>query len=182
MFNSPMNTIMAMEGKLPLVRSKPTELKPDFEVCLKSAETAFKVGIRDMKSRDKSWSIAEARAVAVFFASHVGGISFSSMARDLGWSDHSSVSSARGSVALRLVEIATEEPKDARHRQRNAIFTQRFTHMQKSLEEQGFSVKIPEFCELQAEAEKLLERKKKTALVAARKAAERRAREAKAAA
>lgn len=182
MFNFPMKTVMAMEGRLPMARSKPAEKKPDFEVCLKAAEAAFKVGIRDMKSRDKSWAIAEARSVAIFFASHAGGVSFSNIARKLDWSDHSSVRHARSSVAMRLVDDATKEPKDARHRQMNVIFMQRFGHVRKTLEEQGFNIELPEFCELQAEAEKLLERKKKTALAAARKAAERRAREAKSAA
>lgn len=182
MFKFPKKTIMAMDGKLPLLCSKPTEPKLDFEACLKAAETVFKVGIRDMKSRDKSWSIAEARAVAIFFASHAGGLTFSNMARELGWADHSSVRHARGSIAMRMVDAATKEPKDARHRQMNTLFNQRVAHMQKLLEGQGYFVKLPEFCELQAEAEKLLERKKKTALAAARKAAERRAREAKTAA
>ena len=175
MFDSPEKTVMAMDGKLPMVRTPAVVRKPSLEEALKAVVEVFKVGIKDLTSRTKLDHITVARAVAIFHAHHAGDVSFSDIARFMGWSDHSSAKHATVAVAERLVSIEENNPKCAEERRANAIYRRRFEMVGEFLRSEGFVIDLPEFCVLQEQAEKLRESQRKAKEAYRLKAEKRRA-------
>ncbi|WP_186392786.1 MULTISPECIES: helix-turn-helix domain-containing protein [unclassified Pannonibacter] len=161
MFKSPKYTIMALDGKLPMARSKAAVKKPTLEVAMKAVEEAFRVGIKDLMSLDKREDVSVPRGVAIFHAHYAGNVSFTEIARFMGWKDHSAAGHASAAVCERLVALEENNPASAEERRANAIYRRRFELVGELLKQQGFVIDLPEFCVLQEEAEKLMETKRK---------------------
>jgi hypothetical protein len=160
MFQSPKTTIMALNGKLPMVRSKAAIKKPTLEAAMKAVQEVFKVGIKDLRSRDKRKDVSIPRGVAIFHAHYAGNVSFTEIARFMCWTDHSAASHASAAVCERLVDIEENNPASAEERRNDAIYRRRFELVGELLKQQGFVVDLPEFCVLQEEAEKMKETKR----------------------